>query len=101
MVDIVEISALEKWSPLALHFDENNLYFGMKSSSELGVSTARVDLIGWDNSNFYDYLSGQNIEHFGESHNIGLSAGAYVGVGGSISIGWNLDYMINRWSEIW
>ena len=100
-VGIMEFSALAKWAPLSFHYDEQNIFLGMKAATEAGVSVKGLDSIGWDYSNNYNYLSGQNEEHSGESHNIGFSAGAYLGIGGSVGVSWNLDYIANRWVEIW
>ena len=50
---------------------------------------------------FYNYFTQESSTYYGESHIIGISAGAYVGVGGQVSIGWNLDYIANKWITIW
>lgn len=98
---IVNLEAISKINAYSFHFDIDNTYLGSKQSTEIGLGAAGVDLIGWDQTSFHDDISDEDITHTGETHNVGVGAGVYLGVGASINIGWNLDYVSNRWNDIW
>ena len=99
--DFVEIEALAQWSPFSLHIDYNNIYFGEKASSQVGVTVLGWDLGSYEESQFMDCLSGETIISSGESHVVGVSAGGYLIIGASVSAGLNIDYIANEFQYIW
>ena len=100
-LDLVGIEALAQFSPLSIHIDYNNIYFGEKASSQLGLTVMGWDLGSYGESEFMDCLSDETIINSGESHVIGFSSGGYIIIGASFSAGINIDYIANEFQYIW
>ena len=102
-VGIESIGSIEAGAKyaLAFHFDESGVMFGDIKSIESSGGVMGWDFVQFGDAIFYDYITQQEFESFGGSNKIGLSFSGYCGFGASISFGWNLDYVINRFCEIW
>ena len=100
-LDLVGIEALAQFSPFSIHIDYNNIYFGEKASSQLGLTVMGWDLGSYGESEFMDCLSDETIINSGESHVIGFSSGGYIIIGASFSAGINIDYISNEFQYIW
>ena len=100
-MDLVGIEALAQFSPFSIHIDYNNIYFGEKASSQLGLTVMGWDLGSYGESEFMDCLSDETIINSGESHVIGFSSGGYIIIGASFSAGINIDYISNEFQYIW
>ena len=102
-VGIESIGSIEAGAKyaLAFHFDESGVMFGDIKSIESSGGVMGWDFVQFGDDIFYDYITQQEFESFGGSNKIGLSLSGYCGFGASISFGWNLDYVINRFCEIW
>ena len=101
VTDIFSIKAMGKHTLISVHFDEQGFSFGKTDSVEVSAGVCGWDLFGVQDTKFYENGSGNEYENFGSSHKIGFSKGDYVGVGATIGFGWNLDYIYNRFCEIW
>ena len=101
VTDIFSIKAMGKHTLISVHFDEQGFSCGKTDSVEVSAGVCGWDLFGVQDTKFYENGSGNEYENFGSSHKIGFSIGDYVGVGATIGFGWNLDYICNRFCEIW
>ena len=101
VTDIFSIKAMGKHTLISVHFDEQGFSCGTTDSVEVSAGVCGWDLFGVQDTKFYENGSGNEYENFGSSHKIGFSKGDYVGVGATIGFGWNLDYIYNRFCEIW
>ena len=101
VTDIFSIKAMGKHTLISVHFDEQGFSCGKTDSVEVSAGVCGWDLFGVQDTKFYENGSGNEYENFGSSHKIGFSIGDYVGVGATIGFGWNLDYIYNRFCEIW
>ena len=101
VTDIFSIKAMGKHTLISVHFDEQGFSCGKTDSVEVSAGVCGWDLFGVQDTKFYENGSGNEYENFGSSHKIGFSKGDYVGVGATIGFGWNLDYIYNRFCEIW
>lgn len=101
VTDIFSIKAMGKHTLISVHFDEQGFSFGKTDSVEVSAGVCGWDLFGVQDTKFYENGSGNEYENFGSSHKIGFSKGDYVGVGATIGFGWNLDYIYNRFCEMW
>ena len=101
VTDIFFIKAMGKHTLISVHFDEQGFSCGKTDSVEVSAGVCGWDLFGVQDTKFYENGSGNEYENFGSSHKIGFSIGDYVGVGATIGFGWNLDYICNRFCEIW
>ncbi len=100
--EFVDVSFGAGWSFISIMYDyDNGINIGMKTFNESSISLVGWDVFSYGGYEYYSYLTQESYSNYGEDHVIGLSAGAYFFVGGQASIGWNLDYIVNKWTEIW
>ena len=100
--EFVDVSFGAGWSLISLMYDyDSGINIGMKTFNEASISLVGWDMFSYGGYEFYNYFTQESSSNYGESHIIGISAEAYVGVGGQVSIGWNLDYIANKWNTIW
>lgn len=101
VTDIFSIKAMGKHTLISVHFDEQGFSCGTTDSVEVSAGVCGWDLFGVHDTKYYEIGSDNEYENYGSSHKLGFSIGGYLGFGGSVGFGWNLDYIYNRFCEIW
>ena len=101
VTDVFSIEAVGKHALLNVHFDEQGFSFSETDSVEVSAGVCGWDLFGVQDTKYYEIGSDNEYENYGSSHKLGFSIGGYFGFGGSVGFGWNLDYIYNRFCEIW
>ena len=93
VTDVFSIEAVGKHALLNIHFDEQGFSFSETDSVEVSAGVCGWDLFGVHDTKYYEIGSDNEYEIYGSSHKLGFSIGEYLGFGGSVGFGWNLDYI--------
>ena len=99
----VDLSVVSRTDLFSFKGDQESMNspFGTRQVASVGLT--------WRNygksfvfRDYYESYDGQVIEHSGElSSFFGIGASAYIGIGGNISIGFNLSQVVEQLNSIW
>ena len=99
--DGVVVSAVVEKQAYTIIADKDGFDYGWVKSSNIGLTIGPLDVFSTGYEDFESYSTGEHTISCADSHLIGFSVGAYVGVGASAEVGWDLDYIVAEFNEIW
>lgn len=100
-MEMVGITGIFEQYAYYLSFNANGIDYGTVEYSGIGLQLGSWDVISSGHKTVHSSVTGETTESYQDEHIIGLSASGYFVIGGGVRIGWDLDYIANKWVEIW